>query len=74
MSEPSDRAIVDLDVRGIAIAWLVLLAGSAAARADGIWCGTFGDERRPLGRPSLRAIPAGTVPRRVTARVIATAR
>jgi hypothetical protein len=37
-------------MRGLAIAVLVLvLSAPTAARADALWCGTFDDERRPLG-------------------------
>ncbi|HWO26982.1 MAG TPA: hypothetical protein VNO30_49975 [Kofleriaceae bacterium] len=38
-------------MRGLAITVLVLTA-PAAARADALWCGTFDDERRPLGDAS----------------------
>jgi hypothetical protein len=39
-------------MRGLAIAVLVLTA-PAAARADALWCGTFDDDRRPLGDASI---------------------
>ena len=39
-------------MRALAIAILVSTA-PAAARADALWCGTFDDERRPLGDASI---------------------
>jgi len=52
-----------LTTRGLAIAGL-LAAAVPAARADAIWCGTFGDERRPLGGaarsgPGVPGLPPG---------------
>lgn len=49
--------------RGLAIAGL-LAAAVPAARADAIWCGTFGDERRPLAGatrsgPGVSGLPPG---------------
>jgi hypothetical protein len=39
-------------MRGLAVAVLVLTT-PAVARADALWCGTFDDERRPLGDASI---------------------
>jgi hypothetical protein len=49
-------------MRGLAITVLVLTA-PAAARADALWCGTFDDERRPLGDASIsRSFRAPRIP------------
>jgi len=48
-------------VRGLAIVALVL-AGAATARADAIWCGTFGDERLSRREASIPALPHALPP------------
>jgi hypothetical protein len=55
-------------VRGLAIVLLVL-TGSAVARADAIWCGTFADERRPIQAAPLPALRSAAGPDPAVVRV-----
>jgi hypothetical protein len=55
-------------VRGLAIVWLVL-TGSAVARADTIWCGTFSDERRPSRAEPPPALRSASAPSPAAVRV-----
>jgi hypothetical protein len=49
-------------MRGLAIA-VIAFTGVMPARADALWCGTFDDERRPLGAVAgPQSLPAGRIP------------
>jgi hypothetical protein len=55
-------------VRGLAIVLLVLTS-SAVARADALWCGTFGDERRPSQAAPPPSLPSAAAPGPAAVRV-----